>query len=99
MEADAFLIFWRDIGEKMGIQDIPQTREEMELWSDQFQAVHTVPDEANSIIAEHTMEEILCFVPSFLGIKAFASRVAICLLEDRVRVAMLCVSLLPPNRP
>jgi hypothetical protein len=32
MEKDAYLIFWTDIGQKMGIQDIPPTLEELKNW-------------------------------------------------------------------
>lgn len=50
-----------------------------------------VPTTTNRDVAGCTMAELLHYVPSAFGIKAFATRIAICCLEDRVRIAMMCV--------
>ena len=48
-----------------------------------------VPDPANNKVAGFTTAEILCAIPDIFGLKALAERVVVCLLEERVRVAMM----------
>ena len=52
-----------------------------------------VPDPINAEVAAHTMDELLFAVPKAFGLKNFAQGIAICLLEDVVRLSMLFVSL------
>ena len=47
--------------------------------------------ETNKELAEYTMVELLCAAPRRFGLWSFAVRVALCLLEDRVRVGMMYV--------
>jgi hypothetical protein len=48
-----------------------------------------VPDETNNLVAGYTVAELLYAVPRKFGMKAFAERIVIALLEERVRIAML----------
>lgn len=48
-----------------------------------------VPDETNNLVAGYTVAELLYAVPKKFGMKSFAERVVIALLEERVRIAML----------
>ena len=50
-----------------------------------------IPAETNKEIAGHTVAELLSAVPIRFGLRSFAVRVALCLLEDRVRVGMMYV--------
>lgn len=50
-----------------------------------------VPAQSNHELAEYTLDELLSAVPRVLGLKTFGKRVAICLMDDRVRVAMMYV--------
>ena len=52
-----------------------------------------VPDPLNAEVASYTLDELLFAVPEFLGLKTFAQRISICLIEDVVRVSMLFVNL------
>ena len=52
-----------------------------------------VPDPVNAEIASHTMNELVFAAPEAFGLKAFAQRISICLLEDVVRISMLFVNL------
>ena len=47
--------------------------------------------ETNKEVAGYTMAELLSAVPIPFGLPSFAVRVALCLLEDRVRVGMMYV--------
>ena len=53
-----------------------------------------VPDPINAEVASYTLAELLFAVPEAFGLKTFAQRIAICLLDDAVRVSMLFVNLI-----
>ena len=52
-----------------------------------------VPDPINAEVASYTLNELLFAVPEAFGLKTFAQRISICLLEDPVRISMLFVNL------
>ena len=52
-----------------------------------------VPDPTNAMVASHTLNELLFAVPEAFGLKTFAQRISICLLDDIVRISMLFVNL------
>ena len=52
-----------------------------------------VPDPINAEVASYTLNELLFAVPEAFGLKTFAQRVSICLLDDPVRISMLFVNL------
>ncbi|KAJ2913588.1 hypothetical protein MD484_g6832, partial [Candolleomyces efflorescens] len=89
MEQEAFFLFYADVGRKMGITDIPETLDDLRAWSEAYEEVYMVPDETNNLVAGYTVSELLYAVPKKFGMKSFAERVVIALLEERVRIAML----------
>ena len=52
-----------------------------------------VPDPINAKAASYALDELLFAVPEAFGLKTFAQRISICLLDDVVRVSMLFVNL------
>ena len=50
-----------------------------------------IPAETNKEVAGYTIAVLLSAVPIRFGLRSFAVRVALCLLEDRVRVGMMYV--------
>ena len=50
-----------------------------------------IPAETNKEVAGYTIAELLAPVPIRFGLRSFAVRVALCLLEDRARVGMMYV--------
>ncbi|CAA7271254.1 unnamed protein product [Cyclocybe aegerita] len=89
MEEDAFFIYWKEIGKRMGIHDIPESVQALAAWSDQYEKQYMVRDKVNREVAEYTLEELLVAAPEALGIKSFGRRVAVCLMDDITREAML----------
>ncbi|PVH77422.1 hypothetical protein DL98DRAFT_517383 [Cadophora sp. DSE1049] len=79
-------VYWREIGNRMGIQDIPPTLKKLKEWVVVFEKENMVYSDSNKICAETTMELYLRGVPSFA--REFAKNAANSLLEDRVRVAL-----------
>lgn len=106
-------MYWTEIGNRMNIKDIPETWEELVHWSqarsiridqipsdrnEQKYEENMVPAQTNHDVASLTTEELLHVVPESFGIKNFARKVSICLLDGRTRIAMmsaylgLCIS-------
>ena len=50
-----------------------------------------IPAETNKEVAGYTIAELLAAVPIRFGLRSFAVRVALCLLEERVGVGMMYV--------
>ena len=57
----------------------------------EYEKIHMIPAKVNHQVACYTMGELLSAVPEALGLKKFAENLSICLLEDRVREAMMLV--------
>ncbi|KIJ98542.1 hypothetical protein K443DRAFT_680660 [Laccaria amethystina LaAM-08-1] len=89
MECEAFYVFWVEIGRRMNMQDIPESLKAMIEWSRDYEVKNMIPAETNKEVAGYTMAELLSAVPIRFGLRSFAVRVALCLLEDRVRVGMM----------
>lgn len=88
LERSALLMFWTEIGHRMNIKDIPETWEDLVQWSQKYEE-NMVPAQTNHDVASLTTEELLHVVPERFGIKKFARKVSICLLDDRTRIAMM----------
>ncbi|KAK0462534.1 uncharacterized protein EV420DRAFT_1735087 [Desarmillaria tabescens] len=95
LERSALLMYWTEIGHRMNIKDIPETWEELVQWSQKYEE-NMVPAQTNHDVASLTTEELLHVVPESFGIKNFARRISICLLDDRVRITMMSAHLSLP---
>ncbi|KAH7876367.1 uncharacterized protein C8R40DRAFT_1099507 [Lentinula edodes] len=89
MEEEAFYIFWVEIGQRMGIRDIPETIKEFKHWVVEYESRTMIPAQTNHDVATYTTEELLHAVPEFFGLKNFCRRLTICALEESVRIAMM----------
>jgi hypothetical protein len=87
-------VCWRELGDRMAIRDIPESLEELEAWSLAYEEEHMVPAETNRLVAQYTTAEMIAAIPEAFGLRRFVERCTTCLLEDRVRIAMLCVFIL-----
>ncbi|KAF9164631.1 hypothetical protein DFQ26_001211 [Actinomortierella ambigua] len=72
-------------GREMGIENIPETLEELEAWSEAYEAEHSRYAKSNVAIAHATIDLLLSNAPKFLH--PFGYKVVSCLLTDRLRVA------------
>ncbi|KII95824.1 hypothetical protein PLICRDRAFT_48769 [Plicaturopsis crispa FD-325 SS-3] len=89
LERHAAYVYWREIGNRMSIRDIPESLEDLRQWSTAYEAKYMVPAETNRDVASYTVEEMLYVVPEAFGIKALMRRLVICLLQPHVRIAMM----------
>lgn len=85
-ECQASLQVWTDIGERMGIDNIPKTLDEYSDWNVAYEKQHIKYKESNAVIGGATIALFLSLVPSFA--RPFGRRLAYCLMDERLRVAM-----------
>ena len=57
----------------------------------EYKVKNMIPAETNKEVAEYTMAALLSAVPICFGLRSFAVRAALRLLEDRVKVGMMYV--------
>uniref|UniRef100_D8Q7B7 ER-bound oxygenase mpaB/mpaB'/Rubber oxygenase catalytic domain-containing protein n=1 Tax=Schizophyllum commune (strain H4-8 / FGSC 9210) TaxID=578458 RepID=D8Q7B7_SCHCM len=89
LEKHAWFVYWVEIGKRMNIKDIPPTFEALSEWREQYEKEHMKPAPSNAKVAKFTADELLFPFPKAFGIKEFGRRVTVCLMSERVRVAMM----------
>ncbi|KAF9524240.1 hypothetical protein CPB83DRAFT_861674 [Crepidotus variabilis] len=89
LEKHAYFVFWVDLANKMGMQDVPESIGALEDLVEQFESKYMVPAKSNHETAIHTFNELLGAIPKAFGLRKHADSIAICLLEDNVREAMM----------
>ncbi|KAF9255745.1 hypothetical protein L218DRAFT_883445 [Marasmius fiardii PR-910] len=95
LECEAYFVFWKEVGRRMGIKDIPATAEEFECWEKDYENQHMIPAQTNQEVAFHTAEELVRDLPEAFGIKEMGRQLLACLMDDTVRMAMMQPS--PPT--
>ncbi|KAJ7204684.1 hypothetical protein GGX14DRAFT_368409 [Mycena pura] len=88
-ELECLFILWKEIGKRMGIQDIPLTVEDLREWSQNYEIQHMVPSEASRQLAQIAMDSIRRRVPNIPGLRRLVSSLFICLMDERLRNAMM----------
>jgi ER-bound oxygenase mpaB/B'/Rubber oxygenase, catalytic domain len=86
LEKVAIYVYWKEIGNRMGIKNIPDTLEELEIWTAEFTEKNVYYTKNNKICADSTMRLFLRDVPPFL--RGFAQHAAVSLFEERSRLAL-----------
>ena len=61
-ERQASFYFWREVGRRMNIQDIPDSLEKLEAWSLAYEAEHFAYSENNELLAQVTRDLFLSWV-------------------------------------
>jgi len=89
LEHCSFYVYWAEIGRRMGIRDIPSSLEETISWSHIYEKQYMLPASTNRDVANLTMDELLHIVPAFFSLRTFARRLALCILEEPVRISMM----------
>lgn len=86
IEKTAFFIYWREIGSRMGINDMPRTLCELEAWNDAFLAEHVYYADSNKAVADATLDLYSRDLPKPL--RPVLSSIASALIDERTRVAL-----------
>jgi hypothetical protein len=86
MEMVARFILWKEIGYRMGIEDIPDTLEKLTEWLDNFEAREMAYADSNAACANATLELFLRGIPGIFH--KFMHGIARALMEPRVNEAI-----------
>ncbi|KAJ7667537.1 hypothetical protein DFH06DRAFT_1182805 [Mycena polygramma] len=88
-EIECLFILWKEIGRRMGIEDIPSTAEALHAWSQEYELQHMIPSDASRALGQVAMNHIRRRVPNIPGLRRLVSSLFICLMDDRLRIAMM----------
>lgn len=85
LEIHARYVYWREVGARMGVKDIPHTLEELKQWSSDYaeRAVAYAPE--NTAMAEDGLKVIGKSLPDFA--KPLCKLVATVFIDERLREA------------
>ena len=86
LERVAHFIYWKEIGNRMGMQGIPPTLEDLQTWTVEYEKTAMRYADSNRKCYDATVSLFLKGVPSFL--LPFMEKVSSCFLEDYVRDTM-----------
>lgn len=86
LEEEARFIYWKEMGERMGIKNIPLTLEEIEKWSIDYERKHMVYSKDNQLCGEATLALMLNIYPNFM--RNFIRKALISLIDERLRLSM-----------
>ena len=75
----------------MGITDILPDLPALRVWSTAYEHANMLPVPINCDVTSFMMGKLLHAVPKALGLKVAFLWLALCLLEERVHIAMMCV--------
>lgn len=63
-EQQAWFNYWRQVGEHMGMKDLPATREAFDAFVRDYEARELVPDPASHAVAQATIDVMAAWLPS-----------------------------------
>jgi hypothetical protein len=86
IEEEARFLLWKEIGERMGIENIPSTCKEIEEWSMDYEIKHMIYSKDNQICGEATLALMLSLYPNWM--RNFVRKALISLIDERLRLAM-----------
>lgn len=84
-EKQAGFLFWREVGIRMNIKDIPETYEAFERWSLNYEREQFFYGDTNRKIADATISIFAGWVPKFM--RPAMQPMVVALIEDDVREA------------
>lgn len=84
-ERRATFLFYRELGRRMNIADIPDTHEELEAWFDAYDAEHLVPNDGAAAIERATRMLMLTRVPRVLA--PLGDELVSAMYDERLRQA------------
>jgi len=86
VERAAIFIYWKEIGNRMGMHDIPATLEDLETWMVEYEKQHMYYAESNKKCVEATWDLFLHNVP--LSLHGFMKTITSAFIQDHVRPAL-----------
>lgn len=88
LEEQAFFVFFKEVGRRMGIENIPETLSELHAWAEAYEVDHMLPGNEKCVeVGNATIELLLANAPKFM--KPLGRQVVAALMYDRLRESML----------
>ncbi|KAJ7477291.1 hypothetical protein B0H11DRAFT_2281453 [Mycena galericulata] len=92
-ELECLFILWKELGRRMRIYDILPTERGLKAWSEAYEREHMVPLETSRALAQIALNHIERRVPPLTGLRRLVTALFVCLMEERLRISMMCVSI------
>ncbi|KAJ7624497.1 hypothetical protein FB45DRAFT_751411 [Roridomyces roridus] len=89
LEKYATFVYWAEVGRKLNFRDIPESLEEFKEWMQVYEEQHMLPAETNQEVGRSLMDELLFGVPNIFGLRSFFEGIAVSMLDERVRGAVM----------
>ena len=86
IEIEAHFLLWKEIGERMGIENIPSTYKGIEEWSIDYEIKYMIYSKTNQLCGEATLTLMLSLYPTWM--RGFVRKALISLIDERLRLAM-----------
>ena len=86
IEIEARFVLWKEVAERMKIENIPSTYEEFERWSCDYEEKCMIFSKDNQLCGEATLKLMLSIYPHWM--RSFVRKVLISLIDERLRLAM-----------
>jgi hypothetical protein len=86
LEKMTIYTYWKEIGSKVGMSDLSETSEDLEVWTEKYTKENMYHSDTNKACAETTMGLFIRDLPGFM--QGFAKQAAISFFEDQVRLAL-----------
>jgi len=87
-EKQACFIFWKCVGERMGIHSIPETYEEYRDWTEEYERDNMKLCKATKQLGAQSFEYALDKLPDINLVRKVGRKLLVALMPDRLRVAM-----------
>ncbi|KAL5520979.1 hypothetical protein ACEPAG_8901 [Sanghuangporus baumii] len=89
IEQEALFVFWKEIGHRMKIRDLPETLQDLIDWTEKYEETDMVPAQCNYEVGKHTLDYIVSDFTEWFGVRKIMRQISLCLLEPRVRTVLL----------
>jgi hypothetical protein len=86
LEKVAMYVYWKEIGNRMGVEGLPETLQDLKQWTIEYEKTAMVYADSNRKCYDATVGLFLRNLPS--NLKGFAYQVSSCFLEPYVRRTM-----------
>jgi hypothetical protein len=86
LEKNAIYTYWKEIGSRMGISDLPATVGDLEIWEKEYAKENMYFTSNNKTCADATLGLFIRDLPSFM--QGWVKKAAISLFDDQVRNAL-----------
>jgi hypothetical protein len=86
IEEQARFLYYKELGIRMGIENIPSTLNDLEKWTKDYEEKHMIYSKNNQICGEATLALMIIQYPKFM--QSFIRKVLLSFVDERLRVSM-----------